>query len=498
MPVTRSQATYNTRSTGRATLPDSIQQKKGKNVASNSNSRERPTSAQLDDHLVKGLLLKIRSITFRSLVNEHFPWARDVLQRFRRTHPGVDVIFTVIVIIYIVYKIHNHPLYNAFCSIVPFASQIWQRMFPAELPGIYHNNVLQPPKHRWIQREKEVSTLGEQIKRMCEDHERKVIHVYLTGRPGSGKSEFARQVVHHLKESQKHNKRPMAFITIQADNADHVLLSLRDAVFAVNRMKMGKTADIVKELSSRLNFERMLLVKEADVQKSQIKVLYNKLDELLEDMLPVLIFDNVKDLEFLNDLNLTPGNDHIATAVVVIITLQNHVSLERLPSDCVHVQDLNQGMSPNDSVKLLELIAGTEVGDKDYLYELADFFDHQPQNLSNISPNIIKDRCMGYLHVKRFSQITLGDVAEKKWLPSSLHVIVKFEELCHVSSAVTRPNGQPRQAGVARGVRIPKPRIPDSRSKKFLDSGIRIPLHGARREPFLWIKCHGSYNNFLF
>ena len=29
------------------------------------------------------------------------------------------------------------------------------------------------------------------------------------------------------------------------------------------------------------------------------------------------------------------------------------------------------------------------------------------------------------------------------------------------------------------GFRIPKPRIPDSRSKKFLDSGIRIPLHGA-------------------
>ena len=29
------------------------------------------------------------------------------------------------------------------------------------------------------------------------------------------------------------------------------------------------------------------------------------------------------------------------------------------------------------------------------------------------------------------------------------------------------------------GFRIPKPRIPDSTSKKFLDSGIRIPLHGT-------------------
>ena len=30
------------------------------------------------------------------------------------------------------------------------------------------------------------------------------------------------------------------------------------------------------------------------------------------------------------------------------------------------------------------------------------------------------------------------------------------------------------------GFRIPKPRIPDSTSKKFVDSGIRIPLHGAK------------------
>ena len=29
------------------------------------------------------------------------------------------------------------------------------------------------------------------------------------------------------------------------------------------------------------------------------------------------------------------------------------------------------------------------------------------------------------------------------------------------------------------GFRIPKPRIPDSRDKNFLDSGIRIPLQGV-------------------
>ena len=33
------------------------------------------------------------------------------------------------------------------------------------------------------------------------------------------------------------------------------------------------------------------------------------------------------------------------------------------------------------------------------------------------------------------------------------------------------------------GFRIPKPSIPDSTSKNFLDSGIRIPLHGAKLFP---------------
>ena len=41
------------------------------------------------------------------------------------------------------------------------------------------------------------------------------------------------------------------------------------------------------------------------------------------------------------------------------------------------------------------------------------------------------------------------------------------------------------------GFRIPKPRIPDSTSKKFLDSGIRIPLHGANRS------CSTTTLNFV-
>ena len=39
--------------------------------------------------------------------------------------------------------------------------------------------------------------------------------------------------------------------------------------------------------------------------------------------------------------------------------------------------------------------------------------------------------------------------------------------------------------------RIPKPRIPDSGSKKFLDSGIRIPLHGGIHYSWKELKNQG-------
>lgn len=56
MPLTRSQATRNTRSTSRATLSLGIQGTRGKNVASESKSRKALTQAQPEDRLTIKML----------------------------------------------------------------------------------------------------------------------------------------------------------------------------------------------------------------------------------------------------------------------------------------------------------------------------------------------------------------------------------------------------------------------------------------------------------
>lgn len=354
MPLTRRQAAHNTRSTGRATHQLGVRKKRKRNV-SDSLSRETLTSAQsdrLDDHhWASWARFDLR----RSLGNGAYHWANKPLEtayeiyswflakelpvvniiarKFRKTYPLITLFVTSAILM------HYHPFDPR------------QLIFWAEVsPDIYHNDVLRPPQHPWIKREEEVSFVVEEIKRLSQVHHGKEIHVYFKGGPGSGKSELARQVALSLNESHKQSQRPSALITIQAD-VSCLLSSLWDAIEAVVRVKRDpriKVEDSRKEIDDEYKFEMFLKENEEDQgqkTRTKLKVLCNKLVELLENTsLPVLIFDNVHDLEVLNSLNLKPGNDHFAT-FVIIFTLQQNVSLDRLPRDYVHVQDLSQGMS---------------------------------------------------------------------------------------------------------------------------------------------------------
>lgn len=376
MPSTRKQAAHNTRSTGSATHPLGIQ-KKGKRNVSDSFSRETPTPAQSDrsdNHwarfdLLRSLgnrayhwtnkVLEIACEIYFWFLSKRYPVVNIIAEKFRGTYPRYTVLVTSVILM-----AYAFDFWQLICHVI----------FPAAVsPGIYHIDVLRPPQHPWIKREEEVSIVMEGIKRLSEVRNRKEIHVYFKGGPGSGKSELARQVALSLNESQKQSRRPSAVIAIQADNVSRLLSSLWDAIKAVVRDTRDpriKVEDIRKEIDDEYKFEMFLTENEEDqVQKTRnkLKVLCSKLVKLLENIsFSVLIFDNVHDLEVLNSLNLKPGNDHLAT-FVIIFTLQQNASLDRLPRDYVHVQDLSQGkLSLNDSVKLLKSFFPGCEGDHSY------------------------------------------------------------------------------------------------------------------------------------
>ena len=407
MPSTRGQEAHNTRSTGRAPYQDGIQKERKRNV-SDSFSRETPTSAQSDrsdDHWARFDSIRC------SLGNRAHQWAKKVLDIAYQIYSWFLAKELPVVNIIARNFRKTHPLLTLFVTLAILMAYVYYTFYPRQLifraevsPDIYHNDVLRPPQHPWIKREEEVSIAMKGIKRLSEVQNGKEIHVYFKGRPGSGKSELARQVALSLNESQKQSQRPSAVITIQADNVSCLLSSLWDAIEAVVRDKRDpriKVEDIKDEINRDHKHEMMLKENDEDQvlkTRTKLKVLCNKLVKLLENTsLPVLIFDNVHDLEVVNSLNLKPGNDHFAT-FVIIVTLQNNGSLDGLPSDYVHVQDLSQGMSPNDSVKLLKSFFTGFEGEHSYI-ELSNILGRlSPQELSRRAISLQKGHV---LHLER-------------------------------------------------------------------------------------------------
>ena len=216
---------------------------------------------------------------------------------------------------------------------------------------------------------------------MSKEHDGKQVHMYLIGGPGSGKSELARQVGLRLNESLKQDRRPVDIVTIQAATVTSLISSFADSISALSKSSAEKT-DGIKQLKEELDHKiGGLFAKEGDDLKTEmkLKIYYAKLCELLKqrNSRPVLIFDNVRELKWLfNYLNLEPGSQHFTT-FVVIVTLEKRVSLTRL-SDYVEVQDLYEGMTLNDSIKLLQLITGLDKNNEHNAKELANILERQP------------------------------------------------------------------------------------------------------------------------
>lgn len=345
---------------------------KRRQVRAKSKAPGIPNSSQLEDNKAK-----IRMILW-NLVEKYFPMLKITLEPFKTSHPmAVFVIIAAILTLFAFWSL---------ITLINANSGFWQKLFTADLPSVYFNEVSWPPRHRWIWREEDILNVTRQITALSKVHHGKQIHMYLSGGPGSGKSELARQVGLRLYDSLKVNSRPVDVLTIEASSIAALMGSLVDSIFALCNSSAQKT-DGIKLIREELNLRfGDLFPNEGNILKTEmrLKVLYAKLGELLKqrNSRPVLIFDNVLDLKLLfSYLNLEPGSKHFTT-FIVILTLQKRVSLERL-SDYVRVQDLYEGMSITDSVALLKLITGVDEDNELHAAEeLASILGMQPLALA--------------------------------------------------------------------------------------------------------------------
>ena len=130
MPSTRSQATPNTRSTGRAILPLGIQgptrakKRKVTSKPSSSKSNDSTTAAQQPDNWKT----QLSSLLWR-LAERYRPWLTIVLEPIKSKYPNTVSLIVALTLVVFVLSLAG--------TIVAPATQLWQILFPAELSRIY-------------------------------------------------------------------------------------------------------------------------------------------------------------------------------------------------------------------------------------------------------------------------------------------------------------------------------------------------------------------------
>ena len=216
------------------------------------------------------------------------------------------------------------------------------------------------PLHEVVYRDEKVRQIQQDLQELHSDHDGKLTYFYISGNPGSGKSQLARQVCENIFNSVSSLIEPKFLITLNGKNLKSLLYSYEDFCRRLNCNESG-IENITN--SSKPNEEK-------------IKDLRSLLSTRIKNWKRWwIVVDNVENLEDISPLLPQIGDD-IWDNGQVIITTQNRTFISPDHSFTKHVS-LSAGMNKQESGQLLSLLSNTDISDP-LLDEVADKLDHQP------------------------------------------------------------------------------------------------------------------------
>ncbi len=235
-----------------------------------------------------------------------------------------------------------------------------------------HNEIssfcILPPKpsHNVAGRDCEVAEITRQLKQLKSANENRLSYLYLSGNPGSGKSQLAGLVAKRFFDEVKQIPSATSFVmTVDAESPDTLLESY--ASFA-RRLKCPEYA-----VTSTRNSEDL----KTDEKITSLKTLISTKIELYTSWL--LVVDNVSNISRVHVHLPVSGNEQGAKGQL-LITTQNMRSIPPPNSFTQHIS-VSKGMEPNDSSNLLAMLSG--ITDSEMENKVAHALDFQPLALAS-------------------------------------------------------------------------------------------------------------------
>ncbi|XP_015766758.1 PREDICTED: uncharacterized protein LOC107345551 [Acropora digitifera] len=242
------------------------------------------------------------------------------------------------------------------------------------------------PSHDVAARNDDVAKITQELKQLKENNESRLSFLYISGNPGSGKSQLAGLVAEQIfKESTD------AFVmTLDASNLKRLLDSY---VSFARHLECSEYA-----VTNTLNDKDL----KTEEKIAYIKSLAGTKVELYASWL--LLVDNVVSIPEMNAHLPDTGNSSWSRGQL-LITSQDTTSI---PPDnsFIKMMSVSKGMAPSDATSLLAAISG--IADDETAEKVADALDYQPLALASAA-TFVKLLC----HSKPSSNLGWGDFLEK-------------------------------------------------------------------------------------
>ena len=216
------------------------------------------------------------------------------------------------------------------------------------------------PTHEVFYCSEKINKIKQDLQELRNENEGKLTYFYISGNPGSGKSQLSRRLGEDLYNSVDSRANTAYVMTLNANDLDSLLHSY-------------------KEFCRRLNCNEDVVDSVINASKSEeekIRELRAQIAMRIRNWkLWWIIVDNVEDLGSIYPL-LPQMGDEIWNNGQIILTIQNTNSVLSNSSCTKHIS-LSGGMNEQECRQLLSSLSDTDADDS-LLDEVADKLDHQP------------------------------------------------------------------------------------------------------------------------